>query len=254
MRLAANLSMLFTEVPFLDRFALAARAGFTGVEFLFPYAWPAAEIARRARDAGVEIVLFNLPPGDFEAGERGIAALPGRENEFRRSLALAAEYAHVLGTSRLHAMAGLANQGACDGTYHENLSHAAAELAEVGKVLLIEPINSRDVPGYHLSSQAHALATLAAIGAPNLRLQCDIYHLQITSGDIIRTLERDFPHIGHIQIAGVPRRNEPDTGEVAYPAVFAALDELGYDGWIGCEYRPRLTTQAGLSWLAPYLD
>jgi 2-dehydrotetronate isomerase len=252
MKFAANLSMLFTEAPFLNRFDAAAQAGFAGVEFLFPYEWPAREVAARAADAQVEIVLFNLPPGDFAAGERGLAALRGREDEFRRSLDVALRYAEFLKVRRLHAMAGLDVHGACVRVYRDNLAYAAQRLEREEITLLIEPINRRDMPGYFLSRQDDARETIACVQAANLKLQCDIYHLQIAGGDIIRTLERDIALIGHVQIAGVPDRHEPDSGEVAYPAVLAALDQLGYDGWVGCEYRPRATTQAGLGWIARY--
>ena len=253
MRFAANLSMMFTEAPFLDRFAMAADAGFAGVEFLFPYDWAADKVAARARSAGVEIVLFNLPPGDFSGGERGLAALAGQQDEFRRSVATALDYAQALGTTRLHAMAGLVEHGATGECYRVNLRFAADRLAEQGRTLLIEPINPRDMPGYFLSRHDAAMALLDQVAADNLRIQCDLYHLQITAGDLIATLTRDIDRIGHIQIAGVPDRHEPDRGEVHYPAVFDALAALGYDGWIGCEYRPRGDTRAGLAWLAPYL-
>lgn len=248
-RFAANLSMMFTETGFAQRFARAKAAGFGGVEFLFPYAHPSEAVAGWCDAAGVECVLFNLPPGDFESGERGIAALPGREDEFRGSVGRAIEYARALRVPRLHAMAGLRHKGANLDTYISNLRHAARRLGDEGIELLIEPINSRDMPDYLLASQDDALAVIAAVGEPNLRLQCDLYHLQIISGDLSRTLERDIGLIGHVQIAGVPDRHEPDSGEVAYPEIFRLIDRLDYAGWVGCEYRPRGHTEDGLGWL-----
>jgi hydroxypyruvate isomerase len=258
-RLAANLSMLFTEHDFLDRFAAAADAGFRGVEYLFPYAH-APETLRAALDeVDLEQVLFNLPPGDWEAGERGIACLPGREAEFRDSVVEALRYAEVLGCPRVHAMAGLLPHGADEATraahqatYIANLRFAADEAAKVGREILIEPINTRDMPGFFLSRQAHAMAVLEEIGADNIQLQFDLYHCQIMEGDLTRHLERQFPAIGHVQIAGVPERHEPDVGEVHYPALFERLEALGYHGWIGCEYRPAAGTREGLGWARAY--
>ena len=247
-RLAANLTTMFTEAPFLDRFAGAAAAGFAGVEFLFPYEHPAGAIADRLRGARLETVLFNLPPGDWAGGERGLAALAGREEEFRRSLEVAIGYARMLGVPRLHAMAGLEADGADRATYVGNLRHAAARLAAHGLTLLIEPINRRDMPGYLLHRWDDAVAIQDEVGAPNLLLQADLYHLQIVGGDLARTLERDIGRVGHVQIAGVPDRHEPDTGEVDFPYLLRLLDRLGYDGWVGCEYRPRGRTQDGLGW------
>ena len=248
-RFAANLTMMFNEVEFPQRFARARAAGFTAVEFLFPYAYSPEMVAGWLRAANVECVLFNLPPGDFEAGERGIAAIPGREAEFADSVERAIAFARALRVPRLHAMAGLRGAGANLETYTDNLRHAARRLAAHQIELLIEPINPRDMPGYLLASQTEALEVIALVGEPNLRLQCDLYHLQITSGDLSRTLERDIAWIGHVQIAGVPERHEPDSGEIAYPEVFQLLDRLGYTGWIGCEYRPRGRTEDGLGWL-----
>ncbi len=256
-KFAANLSMMFGEVPFLDRFAAAAQAGFRAVEFLFPYEYPAEEIAARLAANGLVNVLFNLPPGDWAAGDRGMASIPGREAEFSDSVALAISYARVLGTPRLHAMAGLLPPGAYKArhraTYEANLDHAAAAAAAAGLDLLIEPINTRDVPGYFLNTQADAHAVREAVGAPNLKVQMDLYHVQIVEGDVATKIRRYLPHVGHIQIAGVPERHEPDIGEVNYPYLFRLLDELGYAGWIGCEYRPANGTVAGLSWTKGYL-
>jgi hydroxypyruvate isomerase len=258
-RLAANLSMLFQEHDFLDRFAAAAEAGFRGVEYLFPYAYHPKDLADRLREAGLEQVLFNLPPGDWEAGERGLASLPGREADFRASVAEALRYAEVLGCPRIHAMAGLLPEGADketigahEHTYVANLRYAAREAAKAGRDVLIEPINQRDMPGYFLSRQADAMAVIQTVGADNLKLQFDVYHCQIMDGDLIRHMERQFSAIGHVQIAGVPERHEPDVGEVHYPAVFSRLESLGYSGWVGCEYRPAGNTRAGLGWGQDY--
>jgi hydroxypyruvate isomerase len=248
---------MYQEVGFLDRFAAAAKDGFRAVEFMFPYAHPAAEVAARLRSAGLENVLFNLPPGDFERGERGLAALPGREAEFAASIGTALEYAEALGCPRLHVMAGIPGAGAdrerCRATYVSNLRLAASRAAAAGRDVLIEPINTRDIPGYFLNRQDDAQAIRAEVGAPNLKVQFDLYHCQIVEGDLAVKLKRDLAHIGHVQIAGVPERHEPDRGEVNYPFLFAHLDAIGYAGWIGCEYRPRAGTSAGLGWIRPYL-
>jgi 2-dehydrotetronate isomerase len=252
-RFAANLTMMFTEVPFLQRFDAAARAGFKAVEFLFPYEYDAAQIAERLAVDQLENVLFNLPPGDWAAGERGLAALPGREDEFRAGLAQAIAYAKMLGTPRLHAMAGLLPEGADlaqhRATFIDNLRHASFETAKHGIMLLIEPINTRDMPRYFLNTQADAHAIREQVGAANLKVQMDLYHVQVAEGDIAMKLRRYLPQVGHIQIAGAPERNEPDTGEINYAYLFRLLDQLGYDGWLGCEYRPAKDTVEGLGWL-----
>ncbi|BAL26962.1 2-oxo-tetronate isomerase [Azoarcus sp. KH32C] len=252
-RFAANLTMMFTEVPFPERFARAAKAGFKGVEFLFPYDHAPAEVAVWLRENGLANALFNLPPGDWAAGERGIAALPGREEEFRASVATALRYALAQGTPCLHAMAGLVPAGADRIAFREtfiaNLRYAARELAAHGRTLLIEPINPRDMPGYFLNSQAEAHAIREAVGEPNLKVQMDFYHAQIVEGDLATTFRKYFADIGHVQIASVPERHEPDDGEVNYTYLFRLLDELGYAGWVGCEYRPRGKTEDGLGWL-----
>ena len=253
-RFAANLSMLFTELPFLERFSAAAEAGFRGVEFLFPYEHPADALRQRLTSAGVEMVLFNLPPGDWGAGERGLAALPGREDEQRAGVAQALDYAQALDCPRLHMMAGVLPEGAdphaCEAVYIDNLHHAAAEAARFGVTLLIEPINPIDMPGYFLTHQAQARRLIAAVGADNVRVQLDLYHCQMTEGRLSRTLTEQWPHLGHIQIAGVPGRHEPDeAGEINYRWLFGELDRLGYDGWVGCEYKPRAGTREGLEWL-----
>ena len=250
-KFAANLTMMFNEVPFPQRFAAAAKAGFTAVEFLFPYDYAPDEVAgwlaRRLRNA-----LFNMPPGDWAAGERGIASLPGCERKFRAGVARAIEYAQALGTPGIHAMAGLLPAGA-DRARHravfvENLRYAAAELAK-DVMLLIEPINTRDIPGYFLNTQAEAHAIREEVGAPNLKVQMDFYHAQIVEGDLAMTFRKYFAHVGHVQIASVPERHEPDDGEVNYRYLFRLLDDLGYAGWVGCEYRPRGRTEDGLGWL-----
>lgn len=261
-RFAANLSMMYTEHDFLDRFAAAARDGFMAVEYLFPYAFERAELVARLRDAGLRQVLFNAPPGDFGAGERGIAALPGREDEFRRGFVeQALPYAEALACPRIHVMAGLRSAGATRATYLANLAWAAGQARAQGLEVLIEPINTRDIPGYFLNRQDEAHALIAEIGAPNLKVQMDLYHCQIVEGDLAMKLRRYLVPggaVAHLQIAGVPDRHEPDSGELNYPWLFALLDELGYAGHIGAEYRPRLTgpagTSAGLGWFAPYKD
>ncbi|WP_420472617.1 2-oxo-tetronate isomerase [Noviherbaspirillum sp. ST9] len=252
-KFAANLSLMFNEVPFLQRFAVAAKAGFTAVEFLFPYDHQPEEITQQLKAHGLENVLFNMPPGDWAGGERGIACLPGREAEFREGVLKAIGYAKVLGTPRLHMMAGLVPAGAdraiCRATYVDNLRHACTEAAKHGIAVMIEPINTRDMPGYFLNLQAEAHAIRDEVGAANLKVQMDFYHVQIMEGDIATKVRHYLLHIGHIQIAGVPGRNEPDTGEVNYPYLFRLLDELGYEGWIGCEYRPAKGTVEGLGWM-----
>ena len=242
---AANLTMMFTEHAFMERFDAAADAGFEAVEFLFPYDFSAAEIRGALDRNGLVMALFNAYPGDWEGGERGLASLAGRESDFRDSLMRALDYAAVLQPTRLHVMAGLAGPDARD-RYIENLAWAAEAAADWS--LCIEPINSRDMPGYHLSTSADAVTVLDAVGAENLGLQFDLYHTQIMEGDLTRRMEALMPRIAHIQIAGVPDRHEPDTGEVHYPALFAAMDRLGYEGFVGCEYRPKGRTEDGLGW------
>jgi hydroxypyruvate isomerase len=252
-RFAANLSFLFDELPFLERFAAATAAGFSGVEFLFPYAHPAAELADRLRAHGLRQALFNLPPGDWNAGERGLAALPDRRTEFQDSVASALAYARALDCPTLHAMAGLVPEGAdretLRETYIDNLRFAADACAADGISVVIEPLNDRDVPGYFLAHVDEAAAIVAAVDRPNVGLQFDCYHVQIMDGDLARRIERHRALIRHVQIAGVPGRHEPDVGEIHYPYLFDLLDRLGYTGWVGCEYRPAATTVAGLGWL-----
>lgn len=252
-RFAANLSWLFLEQDFLDRFQAAADAGFRAVEFLFPYDHPAEAIAQRLAAAKLKLDLFNLPPGDFAKGERGLAALPGREAEFRQAVERGIAYALALGCRKLHAMAGLAEPGPqTDATYRANLGYAAAQAKAHGITIVIEPINHRDIPGFYLNRVGQAAAAIDAVGADNLRIQFDFYHAQITEGDLAMRFKTHFDRVGHIQIASVPGRNEPDTGEIAYPYLFALIDELGYDGHIGCEYKPAAGTRDGLGWAAPY--
>ncbi|MBP0590533.1 hydroxypyruvate isomerase family protein [Paraburkholderia sp. LEh10] len=256
-RFAANLTMMYNEHAFLDRFGAAARDGFEAVEFLFPYEFPAADLKARLDEHGLTQALFNAPPGDWAAGERGIASLPGREDEFRRSVDTGLEYARVLGNKKLHVMAGLIRQdesrAAHRDVYLQNLAYAAKTAQADGITVVIEPINTRDIPGFFLNRQDDAQAICAEVGAANLQVQFDCYHCQIVEGDLAMKLKRDMPRIGHIQIAGVPERHEPDLGEVNYPYLFALIDELGYEGWIGCEYRPRAGTSAGLGWIRPYV-
>jgi hydroxypyruvate isomerase len=256
---AANLSFLYTDRPFLERFAAAAADGFAAVEYLFPYAVEPQVLAQRLREAGLRQVLFNAPPGDFEAGERGLACLAARREEFRRGFVeQALPYAEALGCPRIHVMAGLVPPGsdraALRATYVENLAWAAAQARSAGREVLIEPINTRDIPGYLLNRQDEAHAVLADVGAPNLKVQMDLYHCQIVEGDLAMKLRQYLPtgRVGHLQIAGVPERHEPHSGEVRYEMLFALIDELGFGGHLGCEYRPRGDTSAGLDWFAPY--
>lgn len=247
-RFAANLSFLFTELPFLDRFEAAARAGFKGVEFMFPYAVPAADIRARLDANGLSLVLFNLPPGHWDKGERGFAALPGREDEFASAVDLALTYAEALGCPRLHAMAGLAGHGATREAYVANLRLAAGWAAPLGIDILIEPINTRDMPDYFLTRTSEARDVIAEAGAPNLGLQLDLYHRHLMEGDVEAAIAAFGPLVGHYQCADPPDRGEPGTQELDYARIFRLIDASGYDGWIGCEYKPRGATLAGLSW------
>ena len=251
-KFAANLSMLFTELPFLDRFEAAARAKFTAVEFLFPYAFSAADIRQRLDDNGLQLVLHNLAAGDWEGGERGIACHPDRVEEFRAGVAKAIAYATALGVGQLNCLAGKAPAGVSEavlrGTFVNNLKYAAAELKGAGLRLLIEPINRFDIPGFYLNTTAQALEILDEVGADNAFVQYDIYHAQRMEGDLAATMQKQLARIGHIQLADNPGRNEPGTGEINYPFLFAHLDRIGYTGWIGCEYKPATSTEAGLGW------
>ncbi|WP_119288490.1 hydroxypyruvate isomerase [Azohydromonas sediminis] len=251
-RFAANLTMLFNEVPFLDRFERAARAGFDAVEFLFPYAFPAAEIKTRLDAHGLKLVLHNLPAGDWDAGERGIACHPDRVAEFRAGVGKAIEYAAALGVPQLNCLAGKAPAGVDDATlratFIDNLKYAAAELKKAGLKLLVEPINTYDIPGFWLNRTAQAIAILDEVGADNAFVQYDVYHAQRMEGEIAATLEKQLARIAHVQIADNPGRHEPGTGELNWAFLFAHLDRIGYRGWIGCEYKPATTTEAGLGW------
>ena len=251
-RLSANLSMMFNELPFLERFAAARKAGFEGVEFLFPYDYPAAELRSRLVGEGLTQVLFNMPPGDWANGERGLASLPGRQSEFREAVKRALDYASTLECRRVHCMAGIVPATVSPITaaalYASNLSWAAEQAKPAGVKLVIEPINHRDMPGYFLNTQAQGAAIVEAIGTDRLGLQFDLYHVQITEGDITKRMEQFMYVIEHMQIADVPARNEPGTGEIGWEFVFRRMDELGYVGWVGCEYRPAGDTVEGLIW------
>jgi hydroxypyruvate isomerase len=251
-RFAANLTMLFNEVPFLDRFERAAQAGFTAVEFLFPYPYAAAEIKQRLDSNGLQLVLHNLPAGDWDVGERGIACHPDRVAEFRAGVAKAIGYAKALGVGQLNCLAGKAPAGVAESalrqTFVDNLRYAAGELRAAGLRLLIEPINTFDIPGFYLNHTAQAVALLDEVGADNAFVQYDIYHAQRMEGELAATVQKYLARIGHIQLADNPGRNEPGTGEINWPFLFAHLDRIGYRGWIGCEYKPATTTEAGLGW------
>lgn len=270
LQFAANLSWLYTDLPFLDRFEAAARDGFKGVECLFPHEHPSAEVAARLRDLGLALVLFNAPPGDWAAGERGLAGVPGREAEFRASLIAALALAQTLGCPRVHVMAGLRSDGDTPGataartqawsTYEANLRWAAEQARAADRVLTIEPINPRDMPGYLLSRPGEAFDLVERIDSAHLTVQLDLYHAQIVEGDVTMRLRQVLPtgRVGHLQIAAVPDRGEPDAGELNFPWVFEELRRLHWSGWIGCEYRPRAAAQpdapgratsAGLGWL-----
>ncbi len=253
-RFAANLTLMFNEVPFEDRFDAAALAGFDAVEFLFPYALSPEAVAERVLRNGLSVALFNLPPGDWEAGDRGLAALPGRRDEVAPALATALRYADAVGARRLHLMAGLADpaDAACVAAYRYAVRACAETLGERGMELVLEPINGRNMPGYFLDDFGRAADLIGDLALPNVRLQFDIYHRQIMHGDVVMALRRMMPVIGHIQIASVPSRNEPDGEELNFPYLFAELDRLGYAGFVGCEYNPRGRTEDGLGWFAPY--
>ncbi|MCV2349793.1 2-oxo-tetronate isomerase [Paucibacter sp. Y2R2-4] len=258
-KFAANLSLLYTELPFLQRFGAAAADGFEAVEFLFPYEYPAAELKQALQTHGLRQVLFNAPPGHWSAGERGLACLPDRQEEFRAALEQALLYASVLDCPRLHVMAGIAPQDASPevlyAVYVENLRWAAKRAREQGLQLSIEAINQADMPGYFLHQQAQALDVVAAVGAPNLGVQFDVYHCQVSEGNVSRKLCEVMGRglLGHVQIAGAPDRQEPDQGELRVEVLLRLLDELGYTGYVGCEYRPRAGTREGLAWLRPWL-
>ena len=250
---AANLTMLYNEVPFLERFELAANSGFKAVEFLFPYAYEAVEIKNKLEQNQLKLVLHNLPAGDWDAGDRGIACNPDRVEEFRAGVAKAIKYAKVLGVPQLNCLAGKMPPGISEQLLHdtfvENLQFAAAVLKKSQLKLLIEPINTFDIPGFFLSTTQQALDILSEVDADNLFVQYDIYHAQRMEGELSNTIEKNLSKIAHIQLADNPGRNEPGTGEINYPHLFKLLDRIGYQGWIGCEYKPATTTDAGLSWI-----
>jgi hydroxypyruvate isomerase len=256
-RFAANLTTMFNEVPFLDRFEAAARAGFDAVEFLFPYAYPAREIRSRLAGNGLQLVLHNLPGGDWDAGERGIACHPDRVIEFHTGIARAIEYAHTLEVQQLNCLVGkippAADRATLRRTLVANLRFAAGELKKAGVKLLVEPINPYDIPGFFVTRTDEALQLLDDVESDNIFLQYDIYHAQRMEGEIAATIERHLPRIAHLQLADNPGRHEPGTGEIAYDFLLRHIDRLGYAGWIGCEYKPAASTEAGLGWLGRYL-
>jgi len=257
-KLAANLSMLFPELPFLERFAAAAKAGFRGVEYQYPYEWKAADLAAAARDARVEVLLHNMPQGDAQRGERGTACLTGREQRFRDDLERAIEYARVVRCRSLHLLAGVAPQGvdraALHATFVSNLKQAARRLAPEGMRALIEPLSERTVANCFLRSSAQAARVLDDVGADYVFIQYDLFHMQIMEGNLAATIARLLPRIGHMQIADVPGRNEPGNGEINFDFLLRHIDALGYSGWVGCEYNPRGDTLEGLKWARPYLS
>jgi hydroxypyruvate isomerase len=255
-RFSANLSMLFTEHDFLDRFDAAARAGFAAVEYVGPYDHAPEVVAARLKKNGLVQALFNLPPGDWSKGERGIAALPDRVGEFRRGVDTAILYAKALDCPQVNCLAGIAPAGvetaAIEDVFVSNLAYAAAKLKEAGVRLLIEPINTRDIPGFFLNTSEQALDIIDRVGSDNVYLQYDIYHMQVMEGDLARTIEDNLGRIAHIQLADNPGRHEPGTGEINYPFLYAHLDRLGYAGWIGAEYKPKAGTEAGLDWFEDF--
>lgn len=251
-RLAANISTMFNELPFNERIQAAANAGFRAVECQLPYDLPANELRGQLDDAETAFVLLNAPPGDMAAGDRGLAAVDGRDQEFRSSIEKARSYAEVLGCTQVHVMAGCPTDSAAADRYVQRLGEAADTLATIGADVLIEPLNVRDVPGYFLVSSRQAERVIVDVGRPNVRLQFDTYHLQIQEGDLAATFARCQSIIGHVQISALPDRSEPDRGEVDHRWLLDEIDRSGYGGWVGCEYRPRSTTFAGLSWAARY--
>ena len=256
-RFSANISMLFREVEFPERFEAAAQAGFKAVEIQFPYGWSRRQLGEIAQHAGVEVVLINIPAGDPGKGDRGIACLPDRVAEFREGVARAIEYAGALGCKQMNCLAGVAPPAVDDAklreTYVANLRYAAGELARAGMTLLIEPINTRTIPGFYLNKSAQALALMNEAGAANLKLQYDLFHMRIMGDDLAKIIEANLIRIGHMQIADVPGRHEPGTGEIDFPPLFDLIDRLGYEGWIGAEYVPAARTEDGLAWVKEYL-
>ncbi len=256
-KFAANITMMFNEVDFLDRFQAAANAGFKGVEYLFPYDYDAAELADELQRHGLTQVLHNLPAGDWTAGERGIASHPDRVDEFQDGVGKAIEYAQALNCPQVNCLAGIMPEGVSDAdmdaTLISNLTFAADRLKAAGIRLLIEPINTIDIPGFALNYPSQARDLIERVGSDNLFLQHDLYHMQIMQGDLARNIERNQDIIRHIQIADNPGRHEPGTGEINYPFLFKILDDMGYDGWIGCEYVPAAATSEGLDWIKPFM-
>src|SRR5882757_2521023 len=252
-KFAANLTMLFNEIDFLERFEAAAKAGFKGVEYLFPYAYPAEQLAGLLQQHKLSQVLHNLPAGDWAKGERGVACQPERVGEFQDGVGKAIGYARTLGCTQLNCLVGIAPQGVSAdkvrATVLANLKFAAQALKEAGIKLLIEPVNTFDIPGFYLNRTAQALDFIAEVGSDNLYLQYDIYHMQRMEGELANSIKANLPKIAHLQLADNPGRNEPGTGEINYPFLFKFIDQLGYNGWIGCEYKPRTTTTDGLGWL-----
>ncbi len=253
----ANLSMMYNEVDFLDRFSAAAKSGFKGVEFLFPYAYDKQQLVDLLQKNHLQVILFNGPPGNWEAGDRGLACDPSRVGEFQESIGKAVDYARALKCPQIHCMAGLKPRGVNEekmrNAYIAYLQFAGKELAKHNLKLLIEAINTRDIPGFYLSTSAQAMDIIHYSNVPNLYFQYDIYHMQIMEGDLAPTIEKLLPNIAHIQLADTPGRNEPGTGEINYEFLFKHIDKTGYQGWIGCEYRPKGNTEAGLGWVKPYL-
>ncbi|MCC6535653.1 MAG: hydroxypyruvate isomerase [Burkholderiales bacterium] len=256
-KFCANLSLMFNEVPFLDRFEAAAAAGFRGVEYLFPYAYRQERLVERLHANGLAQILHNMPAGDWDKGERGIACLPDRIGEFRAGVETSIAYAKALGCTQVNCLAGIAPPDVArerlQQTFADNLGFAAPRFKAAGIKLLIEAINTRDIPGFFLTTTRQALAVIAAVGSDNVFVQYDIYHMQIMEGDLAPTIQRHLACIAHMQLADTPGRNEPGTGEINYPFLFDFIDRIGYAGWIGCEYKPRTTTLDGLGWIRPYL-
>jgi len=256
-KLCANLSLLYTELDFMDRFAAAAKSGFKGVEYLFPYAYPKEQLVEALARNKLAQVLHNMPPGDWAKGDRGIACQPARVGEFQDGVGKAIEYASALGCKQVNCLAGLAPSGVAPdkvrATFVSNLKFAAEQTKAAGIRLVTEPVNNRDVPGFYLNRSQQALEIMDEVGSDNLFLQYDIYHMQIMEGNLARTIETNLARINHMQLADNPGRHEPGTGEINYPFLFDWIDRIGYAGWIGCEYNPKAGTVEGLGWAKPYL-
>jgi hydroxypyruvate isomerase len=256
-KFSANLSFLYADLPFLDRFAAAAKDGFRAVEYVGPYGFPAEDVAAALKSNGLTQALFNLPAGNWDGGERGLGCHADRVGEFQAGVETAIRYAQALGCNKVNCLAGIAPAGTAaderDAVLIANLKYAAPRLASAGIKLLLEPINLRDIPGFHVSTTHHAERLLDAVGSDNLFIQYDVHHTQVMQGDLVPTYARLKDRIGHVQIADNPGRNEPGTGEINYGFVLSELDRLGYDGWVGCEYKPKAGTSAGLGWMKPYL-